>query len=72
MESYTYGSDEAIQAMIRNLPQKYEVELTAHDMSTVVWALHRLWLDDSQSDKTVQDAGDLLSSIAETLGVEFV
>lgn len=73
MESYTYASDDACAAVIANLPDRYPMELNRSDMASLVKSLQLAHLSpvDGWEDAAVW-AGDFLSSIAQTVGIEFV
>lgn len=70
MESYTMGTASMIAAMLRALPEHYEMSLNRSDMATVIEALSigaGFW---QPTDEDFDRMTSLFSSIAETLGVE--
>lgn len=66
MSSFTYGSKEGAEAVVNRLPQHYDMSLNRTDMEELVTVLRRSWEHGNDW------AGDFLSTIAETVGVEFV
>jgi hypothetical protein len=73
MESYTYGSEDGINAVIAANEQRqadsgetYAMTLSRTDFETVLRALVTAWHQGSD------EAGSLASDIATTLGVEWV
>lgn len=81
MESYTHGSNEAMKALvekIKNDPEHYDMSLNTEDMTRFIYAI-RLACDlpygekDLHYGKSLGDwAGDMLSSIATTYGIEMI
>lgn len=71
MQSYTFGSAEGMNALHKALPEKYPMELNRSDMDMLIKALHVAWNEGEPVD--VSDwAGGFLSSIGQTVGVEWV
>jgi len=66
MDSYTYCSDKGVAAVIENLPPKYAMELNRSDMTNLVSSLRLAYHFGNEW------AGEFLSSIAETVDIEFV
>lgn len=74
MDTYTLGSFEMLGAMAQRLPAKYEMTLNTADMTALLTALATAvgfvsW-DDVAGSGRADQAASLLSSIAETLGIE--
>lgn len=79
MESFTYMSDEAIDATVSALPDRYEMELNRPDMVRLISALRYAYEhaphESDDCNSAVCDlcwSGQFVSSIAGTLGVEFI
>lgn len=88
--SYTYMSDEAMEATIAAIPNTpYEIAFSQPDLARLLWVLRVLYNADtptaesevigegsdlfSDHEGDIADwAGDFASSIAQTLGVEWV
>ena len=66
MESYTYCSDEAIEAIGSKLPEHYDMSLNESNMKNLLAALQQAWNIGNTW------AGDFLFSIAETVTVEMI
>ncbi len=66
MDSYTYMSDEVISAIYERLPDHYDMSLNPSDMRTVIRGLRIAW------ENGLDDAGNMLSSIASTLTLEMI
>jgi hypothetical protein len=68
--SYTMGTQEMIEHMVTELPDKYLMELNQSDMETLIWGLGAhvgfVTPDDAMQDRI----SSLFSSIAETLEIE--
>ena len=85
MESYTYMSDEGIQAVIRamrktsinpeTMSANYDMSLNSEDFAMIMKVLQFVWsnaMNSTDEGDLAVAAGDFASSIAETLGVEFI
>lgn len=79
--SYTWGSPEGVAAVIAALPDRYPMELIAHDMEALLRALLFADAHDAcgcpagECDPDTcwrQRAASIAGSIAETVGVEWV
>jgi hypothetical protein len=66
MQTFTYCSEEGVTAVVDVLPHKYSMELNRSDMTELVTVLQMGW------DNGSEWAGDFLSSIAQTLDIEFI
>ena len=70
MKTFTYGSDDAVQALKEDLPDRYPMELSRNDMKRLIDVLHEAH---SVCAPAVADkAGDFLASIAVTLDHDWV
>jgi hypothetical protein len=83
MDSYTYMSDEAIQAVLEEQAKvairngefgHYDLSLNRQDFEALVMCLKHMYNSPPMDGSPVYSnwAGEFLSSIAETLGIEFV
>ena len=74
--SYTYGSDEGMQAVLRAMEstgEDFEISLNPMDFATVFYALRAYGLtDEDEGNEFVDRSASLLGSIAESYGVEFI
>ena len=75
MESYTSMSNEGIEAVVKKFQAssepRFPIELSKSDFEGLMYALQAA--HDYAEDEPTQDwAGSFASSIAETLGVEFI
>lgn len=80
-ESFTTGTPDMVDAMVRRLPEQYPLELNPGDMTAVILALATAvgfvtWEDVDAADESLdrdstrERAESLFSGIAETLGIE--
>lgn len=72
MDTYTYMSGDAVKAIITAQVQsgeKYPMELNSSDFAIVVSALAHAY---NSGIAHYEPAGDLLSGIGQTLGVEMI
>jgi hypothetical protein len=69
MESYTYGTTPQ-DAILRNLPHKYEMSLNREDMVTLIEALALLGENADLGTESAVRAASLRTGILSTLGIE--
>lgn len=70
MDSFTFASDDGMRALRAKLPDVYQMTLNPSAMTTIVQALNLAW--NTGPAELAEEAGPLLSAIAETLDIEFV
>ncbi len=70
LHTFTYGDIDAIPVAMQLSPPKYPMELNRTDLETVLFALH--YTHENESHPFSDVAGDLLSSIMTTLGIEYI
>jgi len=74
--SYTFGSDEGMQAVIKAMEstgESFDATFNAGDFATILYALRAYGMtDEDEGDEYVDRSMSLLSGIAEVYGVEFI
>lgn len=70
MHRFTFASDEAMDALNDKLPDTYHMVLNRSAMTTITQALNLAW--NTGPTDLAEEAGSLLSCIAETLDIEFI
>lgn len=75
MKSFTYGSREALDALVEKIttdPDHYPIRFNTSDMIAFVTALHTLYSEATPDPDLAYWAGDFLSGIATTYDIEMI